>query len=120
MRILQLTAGAAGMYCGTCLRDNSLAAALMKQGHDVTLVPLYTPTLSDEPNVSRDKMFFGGISVYLEQHWALFRKTPWLLVRLCDSKVGLKAAAKRTIAVDPHYLGALSVSMLEVEPGRLT
>ncbi|PYT15876.1 MAG: hexosyltransferase [Acidobacteria bacterium] len=119
MRILQLTAGAAGMYCGTCLRDNSLAAALMKQGHDVTLVPLYTPTLSDEPNVSRDKIFFGGISVYLEQHWALFRKTPWLLDRLWDSKVALKAAAKRTIAVDPHYLGAMSVSMLEVEHGPL-
>jgi len=35
MRILQLTAGAAGMYCGTCLRDNSLAGALLKMGHEV-------------------------------------------------------------------------------------
>ena len=25
MRILQLTAGAGGMYCGSCLRDNALA-----------------------------------------------------------------------------------------------
>ncbi len=107
------------MYCGTCLRDNSLATALMKQGHDVTLVPLYTPTLTDEPNVSNDKIFFGGISVYLEQNWALFRKTPWLLDRLWDSKTALKAAAKRTIPVDPHFLGAMTVSMLEVEHGRL-
>jgi glycosyltransferase involved in cell wall biosynthesis len=119
VRILQLTAGAAGMYCGTCLRDNSLAATLMKQGHHVTLVPLYTPTLTDEPNVSNDKIFFGGISVYLEQHWALFRNTPWLLDRLWDSKTALKAAAKRTIPVDPHFLGAMTVSMLEVEHGRL-
>ena len=45
------------MYCGTCLRDNSLASALLQMGHDVTLVPLYTPTLTDEPNVSpREKM----------------------------------------------------------------
>ncbi len=115
MRILQLTAGAAGMYCGTCLRDNSLATALMKMGHDVTLMPLYT----DEPNVSSDKIFFGGISVYLEQNWAVFRNTPWLLDRLWDSKVALKAAAKRTIPVDPHFLGAMTVSMLEVEHGRL-
>ena len=119
MRILQLTAGAAGMYCGTCLRDNSLAAELMKQGHDVTLVPLYTPTLTDEANVSNDKIFFGGISVYLEQNWALFRKTPWLLDRLWDSRPALRAAAKRTIPVDPHFLGAMTVSMLEVEHGRL-
>jgi hypothetical protein len=119
VRILQLTAGAAGMYCGTCLRDNSLATALLRMGHDVTLVPLYTPTLTDEANVSQDKIFFGGISVYLEQNWALFRKTPWLLDRLWDSKMALKAAAKRTIPVDPHFLGAMTVSMLEVENGRL-
>jgi glycosyltransferase involved in cell wall biosynthesis len=119
VRILQLTAGAAGMYCGTCLRDNSLAAALMKLGHDVTLLPLYTPTLTDEANVSNEKIFFGGISVYLEQNYALFRKTPWLLDKLWDSKAALKIAAKSTIPVDPHFLGEMTVSMLEVEHGRL-
>ncbi len=107
------------MYCGTCLRDNSLAAALMKQGHDVTLLPLYTPTLTDEANVSNDKIFFGGISVYLEQNYALFRKTPWLLDKLWDSKAALKMAAKSTIPVDPHFLGAMTVSMLQLEHGRL-
>src|SRR5579863_9623148 len=107
------------MYCGTCLRDNALATELIRMGHDVTLMPLYTPTLTDEPNVSGDKIFFGGISVYLEQNWALFRKTPWLLDRLWDSKMALKAASKRTIPVDPHFLGAMTVSMLEVENGRL-
>jgi glycosyltransferase involved in cell wall biosynthesis len=91
----------------------------MRQGHDVTLVPLYTPTLTDETNVSNDRIFFGGISVYLEQNWAIFRKTPWLLDRLWDSKAALRAAAKRTIPVDPHFLGAMTVSMLEVEHGRL-
>lgn len=119
MRILQLTAGAAGMYCGTCLRDNSLAAALMKLGHDVTLLPLYTPTLTDEANVSSDKIFFGGISVYLEQNYALFRKTPWLLDKLWDSKAALKMAAKSTIPVDPHFLGEMTVSMLDLERGHL-
>ncbi len=119
MRILQLTAGAAGMYCGTCLRDNSLATELIRQGHDVTLMPLYTPTLTDEANVSSEKLFFGGISVYLEQNYSIFRKTPWLLDRLWDSKLALKAASKRTIPVDPHFLGAMTVSMLEGEHGRL-
>ncbi len=28
MRIVQLTPGAGGMYCGNCLRDNALVAAL--------------------------------------------------------------------------------------------
>jgi glycosyltransferase involved in cell wall biosynthesis len=107
------------MYCGTCLRDNSLAAALMKLGHDVTLLPLYTPTLTDERNVSSEKIFFGGISVYLEQNYALFRKTPWLLDKLWDSKTALKMAARSTIPVDPHFLGEMTISMLQLEHGRL-
>ena len=30
MKIVYLAAGAAGMYCGSCLHDNTLAAALLK------------------------------------------------------------------------------------------
>ena len=79
MRITYLTGGAGGMYCGSCIRDNALAAALTGRGHDVTLLPLYTPTRTDEENVSQHRLFFSGISVYLEQYVAVFRKTPWLL-----------------------------------------
>ena len=32
MKILAITAGAANMYCGSCLRDNALAAELMEIG----------------------------------------------------------------------------------------
>ena len=68
MRVLSITAGAAGMYCGSCLRDNALAAELLKQGHDVLLVPIYTPTLTDEANVSQHRVFFGGISVSISSN----------------------------------------------------
>lgn len=105
------------MYCGSCLRDNALAAQLISEGHDVLLVPVYTPTLTDEPNVSQEKVFFGGISVYLEQHSALFRKTPWLLDRLWDSKLALKMASRRSIPVNPRLLGELTISMLKGEDG---
>jgi glycosyltransferase involved in cell wall biosynthesis len=118
MRILYFTAGAAGMYCGSCLRDNALATELLQQGHDVLLVPLYTPTLTDEPNVSQEKVLFGGISVYLEQHSALFRHSPRWLDRLWDSKAALKAAAKNSLAVDPQSLSELTISMLKGEQGH--
>ncbi|HVF90464.1 MAG TPA: glycosyltransferase family 4 protein [Blastocatellia bacterium] len=118
MKILYFTAGAAGMYCGSCFRDNALATELMARGHDVMLVPLYTPTLTDEKNVSQEKVFFGGISVYLQQHSGIFRKTPWLLDKLWDSGLALKLASRRSIAVSPKALGELTVSMLKGEDGR--
>src|ERR1700693_1471999 len=117
MKILASPAGAAQMYCGSCIRDNALAAALKSQGHDIVLLPIYTPTLTDEPNVSGHKVFFGGISVYLEQHSGLFRKSPWLLDRLWDSEWALKLAARRSIPVNPRLLGELTVSMLRGEQG---
>jgi glycosyltransferase involved in cell wall biosynthesis len=117
MKILAFTAGAARMYCGSCIRDNALAAELKRQGHDVILQPIYTPTLTDEKNVSDEHVLFGGISVYLQQYSALFRHTPWLLDRLWDSKWALKLAARSSIPVDAHLLGEMTVSMLRGEDG---
>jgi glycosyltransferase involved in cell wall biosynthesis len=117
-KLLHITAGAAGMYCGSCIRDNALASQLMSMGHDVILVPFYTPPLTDEESVSEQKVFFGGISVYLEQHVPLFRKTPWLLDRLWDSRFALKLASKSSLQVEPAALGELTVSMLRGEEGN--
>jgi glycosyltransferase involved in cell wall biosynthesis len=119
MRILSITAGAGGMYCGSCLRDNALAAELVARKHDVTLLPLYTPLLSDEPNVSRETVLFGGISVYLQQHAPIFRKLPRVVDRLLDAPWLIGAFANRSVSVDPATLGDLTVSMLEGRDGVL-
>ena len=106
------------MYCGSCLRDNALAAELIRQGHDVTLLPFYTPTLTDEENVSRpQQVFFGGISVYLEQHMPWFRGHR-LLDALVDAPQVIKAFTSGSIAVDPKELGAMTVSTLRGVDGH--
>lgn len=117
MKIVAFTAGAAQMYCGSCIRDNALAAELKNQGHDIILLPIYTPTLTDEVNVAAHKVFFGGISVYLEQHSGLFRSTPAAIDRLWDSEWALKLASRRSIPVNPRLLGEMTVSMLRAENG---
>ena len=105
------------MYCGSCLRDNALATELISRGHDVTLLPVYTPTRTDEENVSDEKVFFGGISVYLEQYVPLFRESPRWLDRLWDSKLMLKLASRSSISTSPKMLGEMTVSMLKGENG---
>ena len=67
MRIAFITAGAAGMYCGSCMRDNTLVTALRALGHDALLLPAYMPITVDEPDASGGRVFFGGINIYLEQ-----------------------------------------------------
>lgn len=118
MRLLYLTAGAADMYCGSCLRDNALAAALKARGHDVVLMPVYTPTRTDEANVSESRVFFGGISVYLQQHVPFLRRTPAVLDRLWDATPVLRLASRRQIKVDPSLLGRMTVSMLRGAEGN--
>ncbi|HLG60071.1 MAG TPA: glycosyltransferase [Vicinamibacterales bacterium] len=119
MRILSITAGAAGMYCGSCFRDNALAVELIARGHDVTLVPVYTPTRTDEDNASRRDVLFGGISVYLQQHSAVFRRMPRIIDRLWDSPWVIGAFAGRAVSSDARLLGDLTISMLEGESGLL-
>lgn len=104
------------MYCGSCLRDNALATELIKQGHDVTLLPVYTPTRTDEPNVSHERVFFGGISVYLEQYVPLFRNSPRWVDRVLDSKPMLRLASRRS-STSPKKLGEMTVSMLRGDNG---
>jgi glycosyltransferase involved in cell wall biosynthesis len=105
------------MYCGSCLRDNAMATELIARGHDVMLLPVYTPTFTDEPNVSRDHVVLGGISAYLEQYVPFFRKTPRWLDRLWDSKTVLSLASRKSISTNPQMLGEMTVSVLKGENG---
>jgi glycosyltransferase involved in cell wall biosynthesis len=118
MRVLQITAGAGGMYCGSCLRDNALATATLARGHDVALLPVYTPTRTDEANVSGDRVFLGGISIYLEQHVPFLRKTPAILDWIWDQPAVIRLATGRGVTVEPGQLGELTVSTLKGEEGN--
>jgi glycosyltransferase involved in cell wall biosynthesis len=118
MRIVYLIAGAGSMYCGSCLQGNTLAAALCAAGQECTLMPLYTPIRTDEESISIDRVMFGGINVYLQQRWAVFRHTPWFFDRLFDWSSLLRLVGRRSQNVRPEHLGALTVSMLQGEEGR--
>jgi glycosyltransferase involved in cell wall biosynthesis len=107
------------MYCGGCLRDNALVAALRKLGHEVVMVPLYLPlTLDEEDQSAGTPLFFGGISVYLEQKSPLFRGAPGWLHDLFASPRLLKWAAGKAAKTRAADLGELTLSMLRGEAGN--
>src|SRR5229473_963529 len=118
MKIAYITAGAAGMYCGSCLHDNTLVAALAAQGHEALLIPTYTPITTDEPNVSQKRVFFGGINVYLQQNLSLFRHTPWLFDRLLDAPRLLRWVARFAVKTRAEELGDLTISVLRGQHGH--
>jgi glycosyltransferase involved in cell wall biosynthesis len=118
MRIAYITAGAAGMFCGSCMHDNTLAAALVAQGHDALLVPTYTPIRTDEADVSYRRVFFGGINVYLQQKLGLFRHTPWTLDRLFDFPALLRWVSRFAVKTQAEKLGELTISVLKGEHGH--
>jgi glycosyltransferase involved in cell wall biosynthesis len=118
MKIASITAGAGGMFCGSCLHDNSLAAALHALGHDALLIPTYTPIRTDDQDVSEHRVFLGGLNVYLNYRSGLFRRLPRFVHRLLDRPGVLRALTRFTATPDYAALGEITLSMLRGEHGR--
>jgi glycosyltransferase involved in cell wall biosynthesis len=118
MKIVFLTAGAAGMFCGSCMHDNALAKALRNSGVDCLLQPLYTPIRTDEVSVATEQVFFGGVHIYLLQKVPGFSWVPGPIRRLLDRPGFLAWATRRAASTDAASLGDLAISMLRGEHGR--
>jgi glycosyltransferase involved in cell wall biosynthesis len=118
MRIVHITAGAGGRLCGSCLHDNTLVRALRARGSDALLLPAYVPTTTDEENVAEPRIVMGGVNVWLQEHVALFRHTPWFVDQLLDSPRLLTWLSSRTGETRPADLGRLTASSLQGEQGH--
>ena len=120
MKLAFLTPGTGNYFCGVCMRDNSLAHQLMANGHEVTMLPTYLPHFLDEkPAGGEQRIFFGGINVYLQHKFSLFRKTPAWVDKAFDSKWLLKKAAARSGMTSSKDLGEITLSTFRGEDGPL-
>ena len=119
MRILYLTAGAGNTICGNCLRDNALAAELIALGHDAILLPVYTPLRTDERDVSSRDVYLGGVNIYLQAKYSIFRKIPRALDRALDNPALLRWVSRFAVKTQPEDLGALTVVTAQGADGPL-
>lgn len=117
MRIASITAGAAGMYCGSCMRDNTLAAALQRLGHDCVLLATYTPLRTDETDVSAPRIFLGGLNVYLEQKYPALRRMPGWLGRFLSARWLLRQVSRFAVETRAEDLADLTLSVLRGPEG---
>lgn len=120
MKITILTAGTGSYYCGACMRDNALVKALRARGHDAHLVPMYLPLQLDEQRVDQETpVFFGGLNVYLQEKFALFRKLPRWVDSLFNGSGLLRAVAKRSHMTSAKEQGEMTYTMLAFEESHL-
>ncbi|MBK8977237.1 MAG: glycosyltransferase family 4 protein [Planctomycetes bacterium] len=118
MRFTLLTPGTGHFYCGSCLRDQALARALQRLGHDVEVVPLYLPLVLEEHAAPAAPVLMGGINVYLQHRSRLARHMPRFLANLLDRPALLRWASRRGTMTEAPDLGSLTLSMLRGESGR--
>lgn len=120
MKYAYIATGAANMYCGSCMRDNTLVAAMKALGHDITMLPMYTPLRVDEESVSEEYVFYGGIEAYLLQQFP--QKTIWrnMALKVASSQAILKMLPHFDIGsnVDPAQNAEMTLSMLRGEMGN--
>lgn len=121
MRIYHLTPGTANFHCGSCLRDLDLIRRLQAMGHEVMLVPLYLPLMHDDSesgSMENAPMFLGGVNLYLQQKWHLFRYLPQWISRWLDSDRILHKAVSRANMTSARLLGEMTLGSFDATDGR--
>ncbi len=117
MKIAIITAGGAGMFCGSCMQDNTLARALRLAGADAVLLPTYTPIRVDEENESASRLFLGGINVYLDSKLPGWSLLPRVFKRWLDRPAVVKFLSRRSSSTDAGHLGELTIDLLRGSQG---
>lgn len=116
MKVAIITAGGAGMFCGSCMQDNTLARTLRLADVDAVLVPTYTPIRVDEENVSNQRVFLGGINVYLDSAIPGWRFLPRWTTGWLD-RPGVVKTLSQFGSTDAAKLGSLTLDMLKGAAG---
>ena len=84
------------------------------------MLPTYLPHFLDEKSASDNQpIFFGGINVYLQHKFSLFRHTPAWMDKAFDNKWLLRKAAARSGMTSSKDLGEITISTFLGEDGPL-
>ncbi len=113
MKIVHLTGGTGGFWCGTCVRDAALVDAWRRLGHDAALMPLYLPVVA-EVDACRpgEQVRMGGIGVWMAAHVPGWRFVPRFLADALAAPSLLARVAATAGSTRPESLGSMTLAML--------
>jgi glycosyltransferase involved in cell wall biosynthesis len=96
-----------------------MARALIAQGHDVQIVPLYTPLrLERFDDLPVSDVHLGAMNAYLQQVSGVFARMPRAIARLLDHEGLLRFVSRFAVSTKPSQLGPMTVSVLAGADGK--
>ena len=99
------------------MQDNTQVRSLRAAGADALLLPTYTPVRVDEENVSGQRVFMGGINVYLDSRLPGWRYLPSALKRWLDKPGVVRLLSRLSSSTSAAQLGPLTVDLLNGDLG---
>ena len=98
-----------------------MARHLIDHGHEVTMLPTYLPHLLDEEAAGTKNIpvLLGGVNVYLQHKFPLFRNSPKWLDNFFNSERLLRWVAGKRGMTSPQELGEITLSTLRGKDGPL-
>lgn len=113
MKVVFLTPGTGNFYCGSCLRDHGLAKAMIAEGCDVSMIPLYLPHVAED-DLGEQPVFFGGLKVYFQQYLPGFSSLPSWMTKWMDHPSVLSFIARFSGMTSASTLGRMTFSTLDL------
>ena len=115
MKILIISPGAGeSFYCGNCFRDSLQASALIKAGHDVTVLPLYLPSSHARKDTP---VFFPAVRYYLEQVFFRDGNIPKWLSTFTSSRLWMNIASSMSGTTSAEGTEGMTLSMINGDDG---
>jgi len=107
------------MFCGACARDITLVRGLLRFGHDVEIIPLYTPLkIEKQDDLPLTQVYYGAINAFLQQISGVFQHTPSFIEHPLDNPAFLNWVSQFALSTKASDVGAMAVSVLAGKDGK--
>ncbi len=112
--VFVITSSGDAYYCGNCFRDNLMAQAMKRAGHQVVIMPIYLPLRQKEFQADTP-LFFPATSYYVGQKFFKDKPIPAWLKKLLGAQPLLDIAMSMAGTTTSDGMEDMTLSMITGE-----